>query len=195
MTIWYIARGAGLAALLLLTISTALGAAMTGRGKSTTRVTWNYMHRVTASLGIWALLTHVTAILADPWAHVGWAGSIVPFTAGYRPTWIGVGTLAVYTFVVVAAVGIARARIATSERGARAWRWLHGLAYVGWGLAMLHGFNSGTDSGVGWVRGLYIACGVAVAAAVTARVALERSPDLVRTTRPQLVERFAGANR
>jgi len=186
MTIWYIARGAGLAALLLLTISTMIGAFMTGRGKSATRVVWSYVHRVTASLGLGALLVHVTSILADPWAHVGWAASIIPFTAGYRPTWIGVGTLAVYTFVAVAAVGVARARIAVSERGARAWRWLHGLAYAGWGLALLHGFNSGTDSGVSWVRELYIACAAGVAAAVSARVALERGPDLVRSTRPKL---------
>jgi sulfoxide reductase heme-binding subunit YedZ len=189
MTIWHIARGAGLAALLLLTISTVIGAVMTGRKRSSSRVVWNHVHRVTASLGLGALLVHVTSILADPWAHVGWVGSIVPFTAGYRPTWVGAGTLAVYTFVLVAAVGVARARIATSERGARAWRWLHGLAYVGWGLAMLHGFNSGTDSGVSWVRGLYVACGLAVAAAVSVRVALERGPDLIRTTRPRLVTR------
>lgn len=186
MTIWYIARGAGLAALLLLTISTVIGAFMTGRGTSAARVMWSYVHRVTASLGLGALLVHITSILADPWAHVGWSGSVIPFTAGYRPTWVGAGSLAVYTFVLVAAVGIARARIALSERGARAWRWLHGLAYVGWGLAMVHGFNSGTDSGVAWVRELYIACGIAVAAAVSARVALERGPDLVRPTRPKL---------
>ncbi len=189
MTIWYIARGAGLAALVLLTMSTAIGALMTGRGKPATRVMWNYVHRVSASLGLGALVLHIGSILADSYAHVGWVASIVPFTSSFRPTWIGMGTLAVYTFVLVAAVGVARARIATSERGTRVWRRLHGLAYVGWGLALLHGFNSGTDSGVGWVRGLYIACAAAVATAVSVRVGLERGPDLVRSARPKLVTR------
>jgi predicted ferric reductase len=186
MTIWYIARGAGLAALVLLTASTAIGAFMTGRGRSTTRVTWNYVHRVTASLGLAVLALHIGSILADSYAHVGWVGAIVPFTAGYRPTWVGFGTLAVYVTVLVAAVGFARRRIATSERGVRVWRWLHGLAYVGWGLAVLHGFNSGSDSQLGWVRMLYVACGVAVAVSVAVRVGLERRPDLVRGTRAQV---------
>jgi hypothetical protein len=138
------------------------------------------VHRVTASLGLGVLLLHVGTILADPWAKVGWSGAIIPFTAGYRPTWVGTGTLAVYTFVLVAAIGLARGQLASSVRGARAWRWLHGLAYLGWGMALLHGFNSGTDSSVGWVRELYIACGVSVAASIAARVGLERRPDLVR---------------
>ncbi len=186
MTIWYLARGAGLAALMLLTASTAIGALMTGRGRSTTRVMWNYVHRVTASLGLGVLVLHIGSILADSYSHVGWVGSIVPFTSGYRPTWVGLGTLAVYAFVLAAAVGVARARIATSERGARAWRWLHGLAYGGWGLAMLHGFNSGSDSELAWVRMLYVACGVAVAASIAVRVGLERRPDLVRGARAQV---------
>ena len=183
MTVWYIARGAGLAALVLLTFSTVLGALMTGRGavaRSASRVVWHHVHRMAASLGLGVLLLHVGTILADPWAKVGWAGAIVPFTSGYRPTWVGTGTLAVYTFVLVAAVGFARGRIAASERGARAWRWLHGLAYLGWGMAMLHGFNSGTDTSVGWVKLLYIACGLSVAASVAVRVGMERRPDLVR---------------
>jgi predicted ferric reductase len=182
MTLWYVARGAGLAALLLLTVSTCVGALVTGRGAAANRVVVQYLHRVTASLGLGVLVLHITTILADSYANVGWRGAIVPFTAAYRPTWVGLGTLAVYIFVLVVAIGLARGRFAASRRGAAMWRGLHGLAYVGWSLAMLHGLKSGTDSGLGWVRWLYVACAAAVATSVAVRGGLARRPDLVRST-------------
>jgi methionine sulfoxide reductase heme-binding subunit len=142
---------------------------MSGRGTAAQRVIASYVHRLTASLGLAALLAHVLAILADSFARVGWVGALVPFSSAYRPMWVGLGTLGVYTFLLVAAVGFARGRFAASALGARVWRGLHGLAYVGWSLAMLHGLNSGTDSGKHWVQALYIGCGVAVAGASIAR--------------------------
>jgi predicted ferric reductase len=181
MTIWYLARGAGLSALVLLTVTTCVGAAMTGRGRSSSRVVWQYVHRVTASLGLAVLALHVGAILADSYAHVGWVSALVPFTSAFRPTWVGLGSLAAYTMLFAGAVGIARVRFAASARGARAWRVLHGLAYAGWAIAVLHGLNTGSDTSLSWVRLLYLACGIAVAGSVTARVALERRPDLVRS--------------
>jgi hypothetical protein len=66
--------------------------------------------------------------------------------------------VATYLFLGVSVLGLARGRMAGSPRGARIWRWLHGLAYVGWGTAVLHGFTAGTDSSVGWVRQLYAIC-------------------------------------
>ncbi|WP_375486598.1 hypothetical protein [uncultured Jatrophihabitans sp.] len=177
MSLWFTARGAGLSALLLLSTATCLGAlvarpASTARSSSPTRrYVLQYVHRAAAGLGLAVLVLHVVTILLDTYAHVGITGAIVPFTAGYRPTWVGLGSLAFYTFVGVSLLGLARGRMARSERGARLWRQLHGLSYAGWALAVVHGFTSGTDSSVGWVRLLYIACVAAVAASVTYRMA------------------------
>jgi methionine sulfoxide reductase heme-binding subunit len=192
MTVWYIARGAGLAALVLLSLSTAIGALMTGRGGAANRVVVQYLHRVTGSLGLAALALHLSTILADSYAHVGWAASIIPFTAAYRPTWVGLGTLAGYTLLLVAAVGFARGRMAASKLGARVWRGVHGLAYAAWGLALLHGLKSGSDTAVPWVRWLYLACGIAVIGSIAVRIGLERRPDLVRGSAPRPL---AGASR
>jgi hypothetical protein len=175
MSIWYVARGAGLSALLLLTATTCLGAIMSRGADASTRVVLQYVHHAAAALGLGALALHLTTILADSYANVGWLGALVPFTAGYRSGWVGLGTLAVYTFVLVAAIGLARARFASSPSGARAWRWVHGLAYLGWGAALLHGINAGTDTSVGWVRWVYVACVAAVAGAVTLRMIGGRS--------------------
>ena len=178
MTLWYTARGAGLSALVLLTVATCLGALVSRRGDPARRYLVQYLHRACAGLGLAALAVHVTTIVLDSYSNVSWGGALVPFTAGYRPTWVGLGTVAVYTFLLVSMLGLARGRMAASPRAARAWRAVHGLAYVGWLSAMLHGFTSGTDSSVGWVRALYLLCLVAVVGSVAARIAAARSPRL-----------------
>ena len=92
--------------------------------------------------------------------------------------------MALYTFVGVSLLGVARGRMAATERGARIWRRLHGLAYGGWALAMVHGFFSGTDSSVGWVRLICIGCGAAVLASIAYRA--------VSVPRGTQRDRFAG---
>jgi hypothetical protein len=169
VSIWFTARGAGLSALVLLTISTCLGALVTRRFAPGARYVVQYLHRACAGLGLAVLVLHIGTILADSYAHVGWRGALFPFTSGYRPTAVALGSLAAYTFVAVGVLGLARGRMATSPLGARVWRWLHGLAYVGWGAAMLHGFTAGSDSSAGWVRLLYVLCLAGVGASVYSR--------------------------
>ncbi|MDP9117284.1 MAG: ferric reductase [Actinomycetota bacterium] len=183
MTVWLTARGAGLAALVLLTMSTCLGALSTGRSSAPVRVVMQKVHRVLATLAIGVLALHVGTILADSYAHVGVRGAVVPFTSSYRATWVGLGTLGAYTFLGVAVLGMARGRLATSARAVRCWRAVHATAYLGWASAMLHGLNAGTDSSVPWVRLLYVACGAAVAGALAFRMAIS-----VRRTGPGLLQ-------
>jgi predicted ferric reductase len=170
MNVWLTARGAGLSALLLLSLSTCLGALVSQRTAPAARYIVQYLHRVCAGLGLTVLALHIGTILADSYAQVGWRGALIPFTSGYRPTWIAVGSLAAYTFIGVAVLGLARGRMAASPRAARIWRATHSLAYVGWGAAMLHGFTSGTDSHVAWVRLLYLSCLIAVLGSLTTRL-------------------------
>jgi predicted ferric reductase len=170
MTVWLTARGAGLSALVLLTVSTALGALVSVRGRAASRYVAQYTHRVCAGLGLGVLGLHVATILADSYAHVGVSGALVPFTSGYRATAVGLGTIAAYLFAAVAVLGLARGRMAASPAGARSWRAVHALAYAGWAAAIVHGFTAGTDSGLGWVRALYLACITAVAGALAARL-------------------------
>lgn len=164
------ARGAGLSALILLTVATALGALVSLRGRPDRRYIAQYVHRVCAGLGIGVLALHVGTVLADSYANVSVSGALVPFTAGYRATAVGLGTIAAYLFLGVAVLGFARGRMAGSVRAARTWRAVHSLAYVGWGVAIVHGFAAGTDSGVAWVRAIYVACIAAVVGALASRL-------------------------
>lgn len=170
MNVWLTARGAGLSALVLLTISTALGALVTLRGRPARRYVAQYVHRVTAGLGLGVLLLHVGTVIADSYAHTSVSGALVPFTAGYRATAVGLGTIAAYLFVGVAVLGLARGRMAGSVRLAKAWRGIHALAYGGWLIAVVHGFAAGTDSSIGWVRAIYVACVAAVVGALASRL-------------------------
>jgi predicted ferric reductase len=185
MTLWYTARGAGLSALVLLTATTCFGALTSGRGKPATRYVTQYMHRALAGLGIGVLLLHIATIVADSYANVGVSGAIVPFTAGYRATWVGLGTIAAYLLVLVSVFGLARGRFAATARGARVWRSVHVLGYAAWALALWHGYASGTDSSVAWVRVVYVVCAVAGFGALAWRIAAETRPRrLVRHPQP-----------
>lgn len=172
MITWYIARGAGLAALVLLTAATCLGIVMAKRGSSVqadTKVVLQYVHRFVATLALAVLGLHITAILADSFAHVGLAGAMVPFAAGYKAFWVGLGSLATYAVLLSALTGFLRRRFASSPRAATWWRALHGTAYAGWALAMLHGLRAGTDTTLPWVRWIYLACLAAVVGSVAVR--------------------------
>jgi methionine sulfoxide reductase heme-binding subunit len=174
--VWLTARGAGLSALVLLTIATSLGALVSAGGRGTGRVLVQYVHRAAGALGLGVLVLHVGTILADSYAHVGVLGAVVPFTAGYRATWVGLGTIGAYMLLLAGALGFARGRMAASRLGAAIWRPLHALGYAAWGFAMVHGLMSGTDSSVGWVRLLYAACGAAVVGALTVRLLGRAAP-------------------
>jgi sulfoxide reductase heme-binding subunit YedZ len=171
MALWMTARGAGLAALVLLTVSTALGALGARRGNPANRVVLQYVHRTAGALGIGVLIVHVVTIIADSYANVGVTGAVIPFTAGYRSTWVGLGTIAMYCLIAVAGFGFARGRMAASPAGARIWRATHLLAYAAWALAILHGYTAGTDSSVPWVLALYVLCLASVLAAGGVRLA------------------------
>jgi hypothetical protein len=171
MTLWFTARGAALAALTLLTLATALGAVGSAKSlRPERRVLSQYLHRTAALLGLSLLIVHITSIVLDTDAGVGVSGALIPFTSGYRAGSVAFGTLAVYTFLLVSALGLARGRMARSARATRAWRGIHLLAYAGWGMAMWHGFFTGTDSDLPWVRGLYLACLLSVVSAVAIRL-------------------------
>ena len=174
MTLWYLARGAGFAALIAFTASTVLGALATTGSPGARGLDRRYLrqmaHRSAAVTGLAMLATHIVLILTDVYVNASATGALIPFTAGYRPFALGLGSIAVYLFILVAVAGAARGRLATSARAARNWRRVHAMAYAGWALSMGHGILAGTDTGTRWTTAIYLACGAAVVFAVGARL-------------------------
>jgi len=91
----------------------------------------------------------------------------------------------------VAALGLARGRLAAAPAGARLWRLAHSLGYLLWATAVLHALLAGTDRGQGWVVLLVTGCVLLVLAAGSVR--LLTLEDLAgEATAPRLTGRPIG---
>ena len=178
-SLWFTARGAGLSAMLVLSLATVLGALGSVRTRSAaTRVITQYVHRTAAVLGLALIVVHVGTLVLDSKAKIGLAGALIPFAAHYRPNAVALGSIAMYALLLVTALGVARGRIASSRLGPATWRVLHAMAYPVWAIAVLHGLLAGTDRGQGWVVMLTIGCVLAVILATAFRFVLyEDVPD------------------
>jgi sulfoxide reductase heme-binding subunit YedZ len=160
---WYLSRGTGITSLVLLTLVVVLGV-LTRSARplpGLPRFVTAGLHRNTSLLAVLFLAVHVVTAVLDPYALTGVLDVFLPFRGGYRPLWVGMGTLALDVLVALVVTSLLRHRIPD-----RLWRTVHGAAYACWPLALLHGLGSGTDAGTGWARAVALSCVLAVSAAV-----------------------------
>lgn len=161
--LWFLGRGTGVAALLMFTVTVVLGI-VTRSGRSPaglTRFGVADLHRTAALAGTGLVAVHVVSLLLDPFAQLRLVDLFVPFHAGYRPLWVGLGALALDSLVVLVGSSLLRHRI-----GPRLFRGLHWLAYAMWPFAFIHALGSGTDAATWWLRGVAAVCALAITAAV-----------------------------
>ena len=170
MTLWYLARAAGVMALILFTVSACLGTLGAGNRKPERRFWLQYVHRSAAATGLILLLTHIVAVITDSYVSISASVVVWPFTAGYRPFAVTVGVLAMYSLVLAAVVGAARGRLARSEAFTKRWRTIHIAASGGWLLSIGHSLLAGTDRGTPWMLAITLSCVAAVAISVGVRM-------------------------
>jgi DMSO/TMAO reductase YedYZ heme-binding membrane subunit len=165
---WYLTRGSGTVALLLLTASVLLGVANTARWKTTRwpRFLVYGLHRNVTLLAVAFTGVHVLTTVVDSFAPIGILDAFIPFLSPYRPFWLGLGALAFDLLLALVITSFLRRRI-----GTRAWKAVHWLAYASWPVAMLHSWGTGSDARQGWLLFLGVACGLTVLAAVVWRLA------------------------
>jgi sulfoxide reductase heme-binding subunit YedZ len=166
--LWYLGRGTGVMALLLLTAAVAAGV-LTWSGRTVAgvpRFALTLVHRNAGLIATVLLVVHVTTLLLDPYAQLSVADLIVPFGGTYRPLWLGLGTAAFDLLLAIVVTSLLRTRI-----GLRGWRAVHWFAYAAWPIAMLHALGIGTDAGQWWLRTLAGLCFLTVAAAAALRFA------------------------
>jgi hypothetical protein len=165
MRVWLAARATGITAYLLLTGEVLFGLVLS---HPTNQATW----RLSARLFPWHehllvfigafLGAHVVALLLDPWAGVGLAGTFVPGLSAYRSAPVALGTLGLYALLVT---GITARWTRLLPRGL--WLRLHRFAAVAWVLSWIHGMLAGTDTAA--LLPLYMATGAAVLLAAAYR--------------------------
>jgi methionine sulfoxide reductase heme-binding subunit len=166
--LWDLGRGTGVVALLMFTLSLVLGiVARSGRRvPGLGRFGTSDLHRTAALTGTGLVAVHLSSLLLDPYAQLKAVDLALPFLASYRPLWLGLGTLAVDTLLVVTAVSLLRHRV-----GPKLFRVVHWATYLLWPTALLHALGSGSDAGTVWFRWLAVGCITAVVTAIGWRLA------------------------
>lgn len=148
---WSVNRAAGLAAMLLASLSVAAGVLSSpgpGLGRAVLRRPLRDgrgLHEALAMATLVAIAIHVLAFAIDPFFKVGLARSLVPFASPYRGFATGIGQVAAYGLAGLGLTFYARRRI-----GAARWRSAHRWIVVFWALATLHTFVAGSDVSRTW---------------------------------------------
>ncbi len=150
---WYLSRATAFVSLSLLWVSMALGL---GISNKMARL-WPgapaafALHEYVSLLGLAFALFHAVIILGDKYIHFTLAQILIPFsTLDYKPFWVGLGQVGVYTWALVALSFYVRSTI-----GQKTWRVFHYLSFGMYFLALFHGLFSGTDSSAGWAHQYY----------------------------------------
>jgi sulfoxide reductase heme-binding subunit YedZ len=145
---WLASRSVGVVAMLLVSLSVALGLAMSGRlvrGPGVASRLKTY-HEALALSGLVAIVVHGVLLLPDPYLHPGLAGITIPFALSTHRTWTAAGIVAGWLAAVITLSFYVRAWI-----GARAWRRLHRWTFAVYLLGLAHTIGSGTDAGATWL--------------------------------------------
>ena len=172
--LWFLNRGTGTSLMVLFTLSTVLGVLSAREGRRLVpRMITQGLHRNLALLSLALLVGHVVTAVVDTYVDIRWWQALSPVGATYKPLWLGLGTVALDTLLLVVATSLVKDRIPH-----RLWRGVHWLGYLAWVTSMAHAFGIGTDAGTTWGRYLGLGCVTAVLVAVVVRVSVG-----VRTSR------------
>jgi sulfoxide reductase heme-binding subunit YedZ len=170
--LWYLTRGTGTVALLLLTASVLLGVTTSTRWRSARwpRFLVNGLHRNITLLALAFVVVHVVTTIADGFAPVGVLDTVLPLHSAYRPVWLGLGAVAFDLLLALIVTSLLRARI-----GFKTWRLVHWLAYASWPVALVHALGTGSDARTLWLQLLAVVSTASVVAAVLWRAVSARS--------------------
>jgi len=150
---WYLSRATAFVSLSILWISMALGLSITNKiarlwpGAPAAFAIHEYM----SLLGLAFALFHALILLGDHYINFTVAQIFMPFsTVDYRPTWVGIGQIGFYLWIIVALSFYIRKSI-----GQKTWRVIHYLSFGMYIMGLVHGLFGGTDSTASWAQWYY----------------------------------------
>src|ERR1700722_17449832 len=142
---WMTSRAAGIAALVLSSLSVCIGLLMGGgivkRPPPGLRVTPQPLAR--ATLG--PPPVHGLSLKGHSYLHPSLADVAIPFVSCYMTLWTSMGIVAFWMLAMLGLSYYARARI-----GVQRWRVLHRFTALAWILGIAHSLGEGTDAGQAW---------------------------------------------
>ena len=142
---WITSRAAGIAALLLSSISVCVGLLMGGRVLKGRGPDLRVTHEALSLATLAALAVHGLALLGDGYIKMGLGDVAVPFMASYKTFWTTTGIVAFWALALLGLSYYARTRI-----GPQRWRMLHRFVALAWLLGVIHSLGEGTDAGQTW---------------------------------------------
>lgn len=150
---WYLSRATAFVSLSILWVSMALGLGLSNRlarlwpGAPAAFA----IHEYVSLLGLAFALFHALILLGDRYIHFTIAQIFLPFsTVEYRPTWVGIGQIGFYVWLIVTLSFYIRSRI-----GQKTWRAIHYLSFAMYMMGLIHGLFSGTDTASNWAGFYY----------------------------------------
>ncbi|HXW45317.1 MAG TPA: ferric reductase-like transmembrane domain-containing protein [Streptosporangiaceae bacterium] len=166
--LWYATRATGLVALVLLTISMALGllASVRYQRQGWPRFVTQGLHRNVSLLALAFTVAHILTTVLDGFVSIPIQDAVIPFIGSYRPIWLGLGAIAFDLMLALIVTSLLRTRMSY-----RVWQAVHWAAYLCWPVAVVHGLGTGTDTPVRWVLVLTGACVATVAGLTLWRLA------------------------
>jgi methionine sulfoxide reductase heme-binding subunit len=173
--LWEVTRASAFVAFACYTVAVVWGIALTARSFSPPVSPQFDYHRFVSVLGLLALITHVSTLLADRFAHVG-VGTLL----GLGPSWgVRAGVAAFWLTIAIPLSFRLKQRKWLSQRF---WRRFHYLGYAVWALALVHGLWVGTDTGSRYALVAYAASAAVVAGTAWWRW-FEVAPKAARSAR------------
>src|SRR5947209_8075023 len=168
---WDVARAGGFTAFGLLTLSVAIGLALTLHWQSSRwpRLINSELHNFVTLLALIFTGVHVLAVWIDPFTNFGWNEVFIPFVSHYRPLWMAFGIVALYLGI---AIGIST--WLRPHTGYKLWRQLHVLTLGVFALATIHGIGTGSDTQTPWALGIYLVSSVLVGSLLCRRLFLSK---------------------
>jgi DMSO/TMAO reductase YedYZ heme-binding membrane subunit len=166
--IWLTSRAAALTAFFVIAAALLTGQALRSamfegavRNRDLTT-----LHRFLTVCWVPFVALHVLAMTLDAVARIAPLDLVIPFRVSYAPLPIGLGTMGFDLLLIVTITSYLRGHLDPA-----AWRWLHRLSYVMFGVFLLHALLAGTD----FARPIVLA----PAAAVVAFIAISTVARLV----------------
>lgn len=180
---WLASRASGLVALVLVTVSVAIGLAMAGKVLRVPGLPRKLIaiHEQTALAGLIAIAVHAITLLGDPFLAPGVTGVAIPFVLDFETFFTGLGVIAAYLALLLGLSYYARRRI-----GARTWRRAHRATVLVYVLGLVHALGAGTDSSAIWFRWWVIATTPIIGGLFVHRVLEGRAKARARAAKPAM---------
>ncbi|HEY4898069.1 MAG TPA: ferric reductase-like transmembrane domain-containing protein [Solirubrobacteraceae bacterium] len=142
---WITSRAAGIAALLLSSVSVCAGLLIGGGLTKGRRPDLRVTHEALSLATLLALAVHGLTLLGDGYLHPSLGDVAVPLLSGYETLWTSMGIVAFWALLILGGSFYARTRI-----GVQRWRKLHRFTALAWILGVAHSLGEGTDAGQSW---------------------------------------------